>query len=311
VAVVTPAGTADMTALAWVGLAVMVVSQGATIAGIEPFATWNTPVCWTGFIVFADEAVHQLRPDRRSYIRSAPAEFVFLCLMSIPLWLVFEWFNLFIQNWRYVGLPENPALRTIGYGWSFATILPALFEGSDLFAALRERSARRAGRAPTGPRIRLPHTPFLSAACALAGAAMLVWPVVSPSPYLAAPVWLGFILLLAPINRAIGADTLIVNGSGERLMNLVWSGFLCGILWEFWNFWAHAKWHYTVPIMEHLKMFEMPVPGYLGFPAFAVECFTMYVFTRAMLARIVPAVARFRYRIALSSIIPPSTVRTA
>ena len=64
-------------------------------------------------------------------------------------------------------------------------------------------------------------------------------------------------------------------------MNLVLSGFLCGMLWEFWNYWSRAKWHYTVPIMEHLKIFEMPVPGYLGFPAFALECFTMYVFLRA------------------------------
>ena len=36
--------------------------------------------------------------------------------------------------------------------------------------------------------------------------------------------------------------------------------------------------------MEHLKIFEMPVPGYLGFPAFALECFTMYVFVRALVA---------------------------
>jgi hypothetical protein len=26
----------------------------------------------------------------------------------------------------------------------------------------------------------------------------------------------------------------------------------------------------------------MPAPGYLGFPAFAVECFTMYVFVRTI-----------------------------
>jgi hypothetical protein len=32
--------------------------------------------------------------------------------------------------------------------------------------------------------------------------------------------------------------------------------------------------------MEHVKLFEMPLPGFLGFPAFALECFTMYVFVR-------------------------------
>ena len=64
------------------------------------------------------------------------------------------------------------------------------------------------------------------------------------------------------------------------------------MLWEFWNYWSRAKWHYTVPIMEHVKIFEMPLPGYLGFPAFALECFTMYVFVRAV--RIRPAEARLR-----------------
>jgi hypothetical protein len=36
--------------------------------------------------------------------------------------------------------------------------------------------------------------------------------------------------------------------------------------------------------MEHLKIFEMPLPGYFGFPPFAVECFVMYVFVRALAA---------------------------
>jgi hypothetical protein len=39
--------------------------------------------------------------------------------------------------------------------------------------------------------------------------------------------------------------------------------------------------------MERAKVFEMPVPGYLGFPAFALECFTMYQFIRIFLARAV------------------------
>ena len=80
------------------------------------------------------------------------------------------------------------------------------------------------------------------------------------------------------------------------------SGFLCGVLWEFWELLGGAKWHYTVPIMEHTKIFEMPLPGYFGFPAFALECFTMYVFVRAIACRIVPSLAQqFRYSIAETS----------
>jgi hypothetical protein len=38
--------------------------------------------------------------------------------------------------------------------------------------------------------------------------------------------------------------------------------------------------------MEHIRIFEMPLPGYFGFPAFALECFTMYVFVRRMISRL-------------------------
>jgi hypothetical protein len=115
---------------------------------------------------------------------------------------------------------------------------------------------------------------------------MLAWPFfVTPAVarYLAAPIWLGFILFLDPINARLGGASLFGDwrrGRADRLVNLALSGFLCGGLWEFWNYWSRSKWHYTVPIMEHLKIFEMPLPGYFGFPAFALECFTMYVFVR-------------------------------
>jgi hypothetical protein len=117
---------------------------------------------------------------------------------------------------------------------------------------------------------------------------MLVWPLLTPSQYLAAPVWLGFIFLLDPINAARGAPSLLSDlraGNTTRLIALVVSGLLCGFLWELWNFWAGAKWHYSVPIMERMKLFEMPLPGYLGFPPFALECFTMYVFVRSSAGR--------------------------
>ena len=118
---------------------------------------------------------------------------------------------------------------------------------------------------------------------------MLAAPFVVPDAlavYMAAPVWLGFIFLLDPINAALGGESLwtdLRGGRRERLINLSLSGLLCGLLWEFWNYWSRAKWIYSVPIMENLKLFEMPLPGYLGFPAFAVECFTMYVFVRTVL----------------------------
>jgi hypothetical protein len=275
------------------GLLIMAVSEIAAYNGIQPFHTWNTPICWTGFILFADSLVYHARGT--SWIRSSPREFLFLALASVPLWLVFELYNLFLDNWHYVGLPDSRALRYIGYTWSFATIWPAIFEAADLVAVWR------GPRKATARLLTLPHTPLLSSLAVATGAALLAWPILTPSRYLAAPVWLGFILLLAPINRRAGADTLLVNGRPDRVINLVLAGFLCGLLWEFWNYWSGAKWLYTVPILEDIRIFEMPVLGYFGFPAFAVECFTMYVSLRALVTRLVPRTAPFlRRRIALS-----------
>jgi len=266
-----------------VGLAIMIVSQTATLAGIEPFASWNTPIAWTGFILFADSLVYRVRGN--SWIRAAPREFIALSLLSIPLWLVFEAFNLVIRNWHYIGLPENFWLRMFGYAWSFATIWPAIFEAADLISVMRHRPSDVPVRAQppssSSPQLALPTI----------GALMLASPFLVTADvarYLAAPVWLGFILLLDPINAARGEESVLRDwhaGRFDRTLNLVLSGFLCGGLWELWNYWAHAKWKYTVPIMENFKIFEMPLPGYLGFPAFALECFTMYVFVRSLIGR--------------------------
>jgi hypothetical protein len=120
---------------------------------------------------------------------------------------------------------------------------------------------------------------------------MLVWPVFWPSPYLAAPVFLGFVFLLDPLNREAGDESLFADllsshtGKWDRLINLILGGFICGFLWEFWNYWARSKWIYTVPILPEVKIFEMPVLGFFGFPAFALECFAMYVLLRRLVLR--------------------------
>lgn len=112
---------------------------------------------------------------------------------------------------------------------------------------------------------------------------MLLLPILYPSPYLAAPIWLGFIFLLDPLNARAGGESLLGDaraGRYGRAINLVLAGLICGLVWECWNYWAGSKWSYTVPILPEIRLFEMPVAGYAGFPAFALECFTMYVTVR-------------------------------
>jgi len=100
--------------------------------------------------------------------------------------------------------------------------------------------------------------------------------------------WGILIFLLEPINYRWGGKSILRDwkkGSLRKFYLLLLAGLICGILWEFWNFWASTKWIYTVPFFEELKLFEMPVLGFLGFPPFAVECYVFYNF-----------ISLFRYR---------------
>lgn len=261
----------------------MVGSELGMLARVEPFATWHTPIAWTGYILLIDGIVWKRRGS--SWIRNARGELLFMACASVPIWVIFEIYNkFFIRNWYYVGLPETLLFRYVGYVWSFATILPAIFETADLVSSLRDRRAPRY-RADPIPRQPMTGGMWLSV---IAGAAMLALPIAYPSTWLAAPVWLGFIFLLDPLNARAGAESIVGDwraGHRGRLINLLLAGLICGVVWECWNYWAAAKWIYNVPILPHLKLFEMPVVGFGGFPPFAVECFAMYVTVRLWIWR--------------------------
>jgi hypothetical protein len=267
----------------WFGLLVMLVSEAGTLARIEPFYHWHTPIAWTGYILFVDAVVWKRRGA--SWLRNYPAELLFTACMSVPSWVVFEIYNKYsIRNWYYVGLPEVLLLRYFGYVWSFATIFPAIFETGDLVSSLRDRRAP-ANRADLPLPQRLSATSWLAVAV---GAAMILVPIFVHSTYLAAPVWLGFILLLDPLNARAGDESILGDWRDHRtarLVNLLAAGLICGVVWEFWNYWCGAKWIYNVPILPNVKVFEMPILGFGGFPPFAVECFAMYVLVRRLLWR--------------------------
>jgi len=260
----------------WLGLVIIGTSEVLLFSG-NPFVnTYFTPLVWTGYILFVDALV--FRSKGASLIVSRPKEFLLVLPLSFLFWEVFEFFNLYIQNWHYVGLPENLFDRWLGFGWAFATIWPAILETAEALETW-DRMARQ----KTPPFKISPGYLYLSF---VFGAFCLVLPlIVSPglAKYMAAPVWVGFIFLLDPLNYWMGKKSLFADlekGDPRTFYSLLISGIICGLLWEFWNYWATAKWHYTVPILGHVKIFEMPVLGYLGFPPFAVECHVMYYFVR-------------------------------
>jgi len=261
----------------WVGLGIISLAELCLVLHVKWPSIYFTPIAWTGYLLFVDGLVESL--EGRSRLRQAPWDFIALAFWSVPLWLVFEAYNLRLANWKYVGLPDSRVLRDIGYAWSFATIWPAIYETADFLRALGLGMGTRR-RVVLGP---LAHSGLFALGLVLVGMPVLLPPHVGS--YLFGAVWAGFVLLLDPISYRWGERSLLRDleqGNTSTLYPFLASGLACGVLWEFWNYWAAAKWLYVFPIWQNAKIFEMPLPGFLGFPSFALECFVMFEFLRTL-----------------------------
>jgi hypothetical protein len=268
---------APLPAYGWLGLISLAGAEFLMFRHYEPVATYFTPIAWSAYILIADAAV--LAVTGRSRLHDAPVVLARMAVLSIPLWLIFEAYNLRLKNWTYAGVPTDWPGALLGYGWSFATITPAIFETADLARALFSFPEWKAWKVSS----------LNETALIWAGALCLVVPLAVPLRVASRTfvlVWLGFAFLLDPINRRLGLPSFLedlAEGLPGRLLSFLAAGWICGWLWEFWNYWASAQWRYIFPMFQNLKIFAMPAPGYLGFLPFAIECFTMYVFAARVL----------------------------
>jgi len=259
----------------WIGALGLAVSE-ALLFGRQPFVTqWFTPLAWTFYILLVDGLLERLQGH--SPLTRCRWHFGWVALASIGIWCVFEAYNVRMHGWRYDGLPENMTVRLIGYAWAFATIGPGMFETRELMEVLFFRDR---GPLPGGDPARVSRA--LAWTSISVGLVCLISPFLvsqDTARYLWAPVWAGFIFAVDPVNARRGRASIWVDaliGDNRRLWTLLLGGLVCGILWEFWNFWATTRWVYTFPPpIADLKLFEMPVVGFIGFPPFAVEYFVL------------------------------------
>jgi hypothetical protein len=269
----------------YIGIAIIVIAEILLFSGNLFVGHWFTPIVWTGYVLLTDALVFKV--SGRSLLITDRVEFLIIAIVSIGSWWLFEFYNAprFWQSdlelwWHYHNLTPNPFLRRFGYDWAFATIFPAMFLTAQLLVATVFKNLRLIRP------MRISRTVLY--VLILLGAVMAVVPLIIISTWWAPLVWLAFIFLLDPINSLRGWPSIIGDlqqGNYRRLFALLAAGGICGVLWEFWNYWALAKWTYTVPYFGDVKIFEMPVLGYFGFPPFAVECWVMYIFCRSLLTQ--------------------------
>ena len=253
-----------------IGIATILVAEVLLFLSITPIGMYFTPIVWTGYIIFVDALIFYKYGS--SLIMSRRKEFLAMLPWSILCWLIFEAYNLYLKNWTYVGLPDNVILRSIGYAWSFATIFPAILETGELVNL----------HLPTNKSSDREVSNVTLIAFIIIGIVCLVAPLVvshGRATQMFGLVWIGFYFLIDPINHILRGKSIlqeVVQNNYSTLISLICSGIICGLLWEFWNYWAIAKWMYNVPIsIVGPKLFEMPLLGYLGFIPFAFECYVL------------------------------------
>jgi hypothetical protein len=217
------------------------------------FDLYRFALCWIGVLVALDGAA-RVRTGTSPLGRFS--DWLACAAASVLFWDIFELVDLRLQNWWYRGVSPDPWAGAAFGALCFATVLPAVRLG---LAALR---------APE----QLPARPVRPAPLALAGAAALGLALAFPR--FAFPLaW----LFLWPLCEA--ALALLPRREGLRspleaprmIPFLLILALPLGLLWEFFNWRCARGWFYTVPFFDRPKLFEMPLPGYLGYLPFLLE----------------------------------------
>ena len=236
---------------------------------VEPFATFFYLFAWYGLVFTWDQLI-RAREGRSLVARCGAGGCALILFWSAAGWLFFELINFRLENWYYIFVTDRPWLRLVATFLAFATVFPGIF-WIEHYLALRGVAANARWR----PLRFSPRGLYLLQALGVLSLVLpLVWPV-----YFFPLVWGATILLAAPHNNRLGLEGYLrqlERGDYGQTLRLLLAGLIAGLFWEFFNFWARAKWIYTVPIFDELKLFEMPVAGFLGFPPFAVECAIAY-----------------------------------
>ena len=262
---------AALTAFLWLGAA----------RAVEPFHTYLYLFCWIPFIA-AWHAVFRYQAGRSfldGKISGSPAaRWTWFLFLSATAWLAFELINVRLGNWAYEGLPRTRWIRWPGYAASFATVFPGILIMAGVLANARPaRADAPSANGAVGRRWSVP-----------AGAAMLALPLLAPRIFFPL-VWGALFFLLEPAVQALGGHSLLRDWKARRFRTtsaLLLAGLIAGFFWEACNYGAGARWIYTVPHVNFWKLFEMPLLGYLGFPAFALEVFVIFEAARLVWPRL-------------------------
>lgn len=276
------------------GISTFIVSTFFCFMEINPFYRFYYLFAWYSYIFFIDGIIYMLKKE--SLIVSRTNDFLFLLLISISFWFIFEIFNILLKNWSYIMLPFDTKLRYLGYIFSYATVLPAIFQTAEFLETIGIFKNSKIKKINLLKDNKLK---FLLSS----GLISFLLSIILPKIFFPL-VWISLIFVFEYFNIINENDSLFSDlneGRGDRIYTIFTAGMICGFMWELFNWKAGAKWIYHIPYLNSPKLFEMPLAGYLGFGFFALECYSFYLLIINMKRKTKPLV--FYSLILISTII--------
>lgn len=256
----------------WIGIVLTIVFWYLNwfLTGLR--TDWAFFPLWLGFCLTIDAFVFVRKGT--SLIKRNVKKYFLLFLISAPVWWLFELFNSFTQNWFYDGKQYFTDFQFfILASISFSTVIPAVFEASELAGTFKWLRNLRSSK-------RLIPNKRLSEIFLILGIITLVLEIIFPKIFYPF-IWITVYFLIEPLNIKMHNRTLLeytAEGNWRPVVSLFIGCLICAFFWEMWNYYSYPRWYYHLPMVNFLHIFEMPLLGYIGYLPFSLELFALYNF---------------------------------
>lgn len=235
---------------------------------IKPLSYYSFFFIWLGYIFAIDGLNFKIKGW--SMLSKDRTAFLFMFILGGIFWWYFEFVVEITKNWYYISSKEwGSGVRVVVATLFFSTFFISILETISLVINLK--LIKPVIRFVKGTK----YTPLIFFT---AGIISIPITILFPN-YFFPFLWITLFLILDPINYWAGRDSLLkdcLNNNWSRIFAIGLGGLITGVFWELWNYNGDPKWIYNVLFVDFVKVFEMPILGYLGYIPFAFEMFALY-----------------------------------
>jgi len=257
----------------WLGLAELAVAWVFCWAKfdfcreIQPHISY-APL-WLGYILVMN-ALCVMRSGK-SPLTSHTGPYLATFPASALFWWFFEYLNRYVWNWYYLGVSQMDAWEYAFYATlCFSSVLPAVTATAAFLHTFGPfDDARFSDLSPVNMRN------WRTIALLLSVSALGLSGIVFLPKYTFPLLWLSPLMVFMLIQSAIGEPGVMGLPGGRNwalVLRFAAAALVCGLCWETWNYYAVAKWVYSVPLVHRFQIWEMPLIGFAGYLPFGVEC---------------------------------------